>query len=182
MTAAAREADLAFKAKRDQAISDALNGMRAAGLTVVMPDQLDGASFKAAILANGMPNITDPGWQKLYNETRQYIERIGSSKGVALANAVHRSGQTAQAAWLEYVDMAAAVVVVAALVGELLLVVVNMLLRATVSINFTWSDEASRLALTVMTFIGGAFAYRPANTWQLPRSWSEYPRRVASGC
>lgn len=74
VTAAARQADLAFKAKRDQAISDALNGMRAAGLTVVMPDQLDGASFKAAILANGMPNITDPGWQKLYNETRQYIE------------------------------------------------------------------------------------------------------------
>ncbi len=79
---------------------------------------------------------------------------------MALTNAVHRSGQTAQAAWLEYVDMAAAVVVVAALVGELLLVVVNMLLRATVSINFTWSDEASRLALTVMTFIGGALAYR----------------------
>lgn len=62
--------------------------------------------------------------------------------------------------WLKLFDIAAEIVVVAALFGELLLVLGNTILRATVSINFTWSDEASKLALIVMTFVGGALAYR----------------------
>jgi TRAP-type C4-dicarboxylate transport system substrate-binding protein len=72
--AAAHQADLATLAKRNQAISEALNGMRSAGLTVFLPDQIDSASFKTAILANGMPKTTDPGWQKLYNDSRKFIE------------------------------------------------------------------------------------------------------------
>jgi TRAP-type C4-dicarboxylate transport system substrate-binding protein len=71
---AAHDADLVLQAKRNQAIESALSGMRAAGLTVLMPDQIDASSFKAAILANGMPKISDPAWQKLYADTKRYIE------------------------------------------------------------------------------------------------------------
>jgi tripartite ATP-independent transporter DctM subunit len=69
-------------------------------------------------------------------------------------------GVRPDAAWVRLFDTAAEIVVVVALLGELLLVLANTILRATVSINFTWSDEASKLALIVMTFVGGALAYR----------------------
>lgn len=71
---AAHQADVAMLAKRNQAITEALNGMRSAGLTVLLPDQFDSASFKAAIVSNGIPKTADPAWQKLYNDSRKYIE------------------------------------------------------------------------------------------------------------
>ncbi|MGD1065833.1 MAG: TRAP transporter substrate-binding protein [Vulcanimicrobiaceae bacterium] len=74
VSAAAREADRALQSKRDRAIADALSGMRAAGLTVLMPDQIEAAGFKAAILANGMPKISDSAWQKLDADTERYVE------------------------------------------------------------------------------------------------------------
>jgi tripartite ATP-independent transporter DctM subunit len=47
-----------------------------------------------------------------------------------------------------------------ALVGELVLVLANVLARTFMHYSFLWSDEVARLALSVLAFIGGAVAYR----------------------
>ena len=49
---------------------------------------------------------------------------------------------------------------VAALLAELGLVLANVLARAWFHHSFLWADEAARLALSILAFIGGAVAYR----------------------
>src|ERR1700757_562638 len=51
-------------------------------------------------------------------------------------------------------------VVVAVLLGELGLVLANVLARLFFQRSFLWSDEVARLALSTLAFIGGAVAYR----------------------
>ena len=51
-------------------------------------------------------------------------------------------------------------VVVAVLLGELGLVLANVLARLFFQRSFLWSDEVARLALSTLAFIGGATAYR----------------------
>jgi tripartite ATP-independent transporter DctM subunit len=63
-------------------------------------------------------------------------------------------------AMLRAVDRLAESLVVAALLGELGLVLVNVLTRAFLHHSFLWADEAARLALSTLAFIGGAVAYR----------------------
>jgi tripartite ATP-independent transporter DctM subunit len=61
---------------------------------------------------------------------------------------------------LRVVDAAAETVLVAALIGELGLVLANVLARAYLHHSFLWADEAARLTLSILAFIGGAIAYR----------------------
>ncbi|MEJ0070089.1 MAG: TRAP transporter large permease subunit [Pseudomonadota bacterium] len=61
---------------------------------------------------------------------------------------------------LRMVDRAAETVLVAALLGELGLVLANVLARQFLHHSFLWADESARLALSVLAFIGGAVAYR----------------------
>src|SRR5580698_11186752 len=61
---------------------------------------------------------------------------------------------------LRVVDRIADTLVVAALFAELLLVLANIVARAFFHHSFLWADEAARLALSVMGFVGGAVAYR----------------------
>jgi tripartite ATP-independent transporter DctM subunit len=68
-----------------------------------------------------------------------------------------------QRAWLaavQAIDLGAQVLVVAALVGELGLVLANVLARAWFERSFLWVDEVARLSLSILAFIGGAVAYR----------------------
>src|SRR3984893_1305837 len=58
------------------------------------------------------------------------------------------------------VDAFAESILVAALLGELGLVLANILARAYFQHSFLWADEAARLSLSVLAFIGGAVAYR----------------------
>lgn len=58
------------------------------------------------------------------------------------------------------VDSVAEGLIVAALVGELLLVLANVADRVYFRHSFLWSDEAARLTLSILAFIGGAVAYR----------------------
>src|SRR5439155_3094632 len=51
-------------------------------------------------------------------------------------------------------------VVVTALLGELLVVLVNVFARAYLHRSFLWADEVARLSLSTLAFIGGAVAYR----------------------
>jgi len=61
---------------------------------------------------------------------------------------------------LRVADRIAETLVVAALLAELLLVLANIAARAFFHHSFLWADEAARLALSVMAFVGGAVAYR----------------------
>lgn len=59
--------------------------------------------------------------------------------------------------------LAATTVAAAALLIELAVVLVSITGRATLGYGPLWSDEASRLALAIIAFIGGAAAYRGAH-------------------
>ena len=48
----------------------------------------------------------------------------------------------------------------AALLGELVLVLANVAARVFFASSFLWMDEIARLALSILAFIGGAVAYR----------------------
>lgn len=54
----------------------------------------------------------------------------------------------------------AEIVLVVALLGELLVVIVNVIGRTTGQTGFLWTPEISQIALSTMTFIGGVVAYR----------------------
>src|SRR5262249_31858186 len=61
---------------------------------------------------------------------------------------------------LRAIDAFAEALLVAALLGELGLVLLNVLARAFFRHSFLWADEAARLSLSILAFIGGAVAYR----------------------
>jgi tripartite ATP-independent transporter DctM subunit len=61
---------------------------------------------------------------------------------------------------LRVVERIAEGMVVAALFVELSLVLANIVARSFFQSSFLWADEAARLALSVMAFVGGAVAYR----------------------
>lgn len=61
------------------------------------------------------------------------------------------------------IGLVATTIASAALLIELAVVLVSITGRATVGYGPLWSDEASRLALAVIAFIGGAAAYRGAH-------------------
>jgi tripartite ATP-independent transporter DctM subunit len=61
---------------------------------------------------------------------------------------------------LRALDGFAEMLVIAALLGELTLVLANVFARAYLHHSFLWADEVARLSLSVLAFIGGAVAYR----------------------
>jgi tripartite ATP-independent transporter DctM subunit len=61
---------------------------------------------------------------------------------------------------LRGVDAIAESLVIAALLGELVLVLANVIARTYFHTSFLWADEAARLSLSILAFIGGAVAYR----------------------
>ncbi len=75
--------------------------------------------------------------------------------GIPSAAAPPRDGTVLRA-----IDGIAEGVVVAVLLGELGLVLANVLARLFFQRSFLWSDEVARLALSTLAFIGGAVAYR----------------------
>jgi TRAP-type C4-dicarboxylate transport system permease small subunit len=61
---------------------------------------------------------------------------------------------------LRVIDALADASVVMALIGELALIVANVVARAYLHRSFLWTDEVARLTLSILGFIGGAVAYR----------------------
>ncbi len=80
------------------------------------------------------------------------------------------------------IDRAAEAVVVAALFGELLLVLANVLARVVFRESFLWSDEIARLVLSILAFIGGAVAYRRRDHAQVRLILNLVPKRVERVC
>jgi len=98
---------------------------------------------------------------------RTSLETPGSqvveAEAVAAAALQAAAGEAACVArhpLLRAIDLCAESLVVVALLTELGLVLANVLARAAFHHSFLWSDEAARLSLSVLAFIGGAVAYR----------------------
>jgi tripartite ATP-independent transporter DctM subunit len=89
--------------------------------------------------------------------------------------------------WLvrRLVDRAATVLLLASLVGELVIVIVNVLMRKLGGGAIEWEPEVTQLGLAVFAFVGGAMAYAKGSSFaigyfvgRLPESWG---RRVREG-
>jgi tripartite ATP-independent transporter DctM subunit len=87
-----------------------------------------------------------------------------------------------EVAALRFVDLAAEGVVVAALLGELVLVLANVAARVYFQRSFLWTDEVARLALSILAFIGGAVAYRRRDHAFVRVILSRLPSRGERGC
>src|SRR5258708_1886853 len=83
---------------------------------------------------------------------------------------------------LRAVDRLAEAVVVVALLVELCLVLANVLARIYLHHSFLWADEAARLALSILAFIGGAVAYRRRDHAFVSLVLNLLPRRIERGC
>ncbi len=87
------------------------------------------------------------------------LRRSGSGAAPRAPSAVAKA-DVGDGIVLRAVDWSAETLVVAALLGEVGLVVANVLARAYFHRSFLWADEVARLALSILAFIGGAVAYR----------------------
>ena len=76
------------------------------------------------------------------------------------ATALSADAATPHVGLLRLADRAAEAILVVALLGELGVVIVNVLGRTFLDTGYLWTDEIARLALSAMTFVGGALAYR----------------------
>jgi tripartite ATP-independent transporter DctM subunit len=81
------------------------------------------------------------------------------------------------------VDRASMVLLLAALVGELVIVIVNVLLRKLTGGAIEWEPEVTQLGLAVFAFVGGATAYASGSNFsigyfvsRLPPSWGSRVR------
>jgi tripartite ATP-independent transporter DctM subunit len=83
---------------------------------------------------------------------------------------------------LRAVEIAAETVVAAALLGELGLVLANLLARLFLHRSFLWVDESGRLALAVLAFIGGAVAYRRREHAFVRILLARFPAPVERAC
>src|SRR6266851_7769294 len=92
------------------------------------------------------------------------IEALASPADIGVQARIAAGGQpalrAAPNAILRAVDAFAESILVAALLAELGLVLANVLARAYFQQSFLWADEAARLSLSILAFIGGAVAYR----------------------
>ena len=83
---------------------------------------------------------------------------------------------------LRAVDRTTELVLVAALLGELGVVLANVLARVYLHHSFLWADEVARLSLSVLAFIGGAAAYRRREHAFVRIVLKLVPRRIELSC
>ena len=76
----------------------------------------------------------------------------------------------------------AEIILVAALIGELLIVIINVIGRSMGHTGFLWTPEISQIALSTMTFIGGVVAYRRAQHAPVRAVLNLLPERVSRFC
>ena len=77
-----------------------------------------------------------------------------------LEQSVKEPSSLSQPAVMRVVDAFAETLVIAALLGELALVLGNVFARSYLHHSFLWADEVARLSLSILAFVGGAVAYR----------------------
>lgn len=90
----------------------------------------------------------------------QTIPQEVSSEAEAIANVKPKASEVPASVFLRILDTFAEGLVVTALLGELGVVIANVMARIFLHRSFLWADEASRMTLSILAFIGGAVAYR----------------------
>src|SRR5580704_10541200 len=83
---------------------------------------------------------------------------------------------------LRALDRVAETIVIGALLGELVLVLANVVARVAFRQSFLWSDEVARLVLSILAFVGGAVAYRRRDHAQVRLILNLMPKRAARVC
>jgi len=83
---------------------------------------------------------------------------------------------------LRSLDALAQGVVVIALLGELSVVLANVLARVWLHHSFLWADEVARFALSILAFIGGAVAYRRREHAVVSLVLDLFPARAKQVC
>ncbi len=104
---------------------------------------------------------------------------IEAQSGTTLAT---RPPGAREGAVLRVVDGLAETLLVAALLGELSLVLANVLARAYLHHSFLWTDEAARLTLSTLAFVGGAVAYRRRDHAFVRIFHNLVPKRIERTC
>jgi len=108
----------------------------------------------------------------------------------AVAGAEARAAETpptemlpaSRSAALHAVDLAAESLVIVALLGELVLVLANVFARVYFRTSFLWADEAARLSLSILAFVGGAVAFRRGDHAFVRIALNLVPRPVERAC
>ena len=91
-------------------------------------------------------------------------------------------GRNECCAALRAIDGLAQGLVAAALLGELAVVLSNVLARTWLHHSFLWADEVARFALSVLAFIGGAVAYRRREHAVVSLALDLFPKRTKEVC
>lgn len=107
--------------------------------------------------------------------TIEVEEQIALSRGAVLP-------VKPELTWLRLIDRAAESLIVVALLGELVLVLANVMARLFFHRSFLWTDEIARLALSILAFIGGAAAYRRRDHAFVRVILSRLPNGGERGC
>src|ERR1700742_4406270 len=111
------------------------------------------------------------------------IETLSADAGEPLSPlAADSATAKREVAALRLIDLAAESLIVAALLGELVLVLANVAARIYFQRSFLWTDEIARLALSILAFIGGAVAYRRRDHAFVRVILSRLPSRGERGC
>src|SRR5215475_5781880 len=118
---------------------------------------------------------------------RSSIDQLASAVAAAVeAPAVKTStsepSPLSQTIAMRAVDAFAETLVIAALLGELGLVLGNVFARAYFHHSFLWADEVARLSLSILAFIGGAVAYRRRDHAFVRVVLNLVPRPVERAC
>ncbi|HEY1541322.1 MAG TPA: TRAP transporter small permease subunit, partial [Xanthobacteraceae bacterium] len=79
---------------------------------------------------------------------------------------------------LNALDWIARGVVVAALIGEISVVLTDITIRGLFTLSLLWSDEASKLCLVTLAFIGGAASYRARHHTAIQFVTRFFPERL----
>jgi len=105
------------------------------------------------------------------------MDMSGVSTSVAVDSRIAQSFRTI----LNAIDWTARGVVVAALIGEIAVVLTDITIRFLFTQSLLWSEEASRLCLTTLAFIGGAAAYRARHHTAIQFVTRFLPERLRAG-
>ena len=131
-----------------------------------------------------------PGWKSQSYDDPTYDEtgngRMHGAPGTASAMSVAEPSAAANlpapGLALRLIDRSAEAIVAVALLGELGLVIANVLARALLHRSFLWTDETARMSLSVLAFIGGAVAYRRREHAYVRVVLGLLPARVERAC
>ena len=82
---------------------------------------------------------------------------------------------------LHWIDRSGRVLVVLALVTELVVILTDVAIRTLQSHSLLWADEASKLCLSTLAFVGGALAYRARHHTAIELITGRVPENVRLG-